>query len=112
MLDVDEISAMLENHFTRVTQEEFAANLREFCPELFEEEERLLASEQQKVIEIQRACKLEIVPKLLQRGLTAEEVAEILELDVATFTSKTVKNMTQVSAAPVVRVNQVPAAPV
>jgi hypothetical protein len=70
-----------------VTSDEFAKNLREFCPELFEgEEEGNLDNDLLKNEEIYRKAKedgkLEIAPKLLQKGFSREEVATILEIDV------------------------------
>jgi hypothetical protein len=38
MLDVKKSLKILKDHFATVTPEEFAANLKEFCPELIEEE--------------------------------------------------------------------------
>jgi hypothetical protein len=38
MLDVKKCQETLEHHFATVTREEFMANLKEFCPELFAEE--------------------------------------------------------------------------
>jgi hypothetical protein len=38
MLDVEKSLKILKDHFSTVTPEEFAANLKEFCPELIEEE--------------------------------------------------------------------------
>jgi hypothetical protein len=87
MLDIAKATQILEHHFATVTPDEFAKNLREFCPELFEDEQGssldadLLSNE-----EIYRKAKedgkLEIAPKLLQKGFTIEEVATILEIDV------------------------------
>ena len=48
MIDVQKCCEILEKHFATVTPAEFEANLREFCPEIFEEEERLLAVEREK----------------------------------------------------------------
>jgi hypothetical protein len=38
MLDVKKSLKILKDHFATVTPEEFSANLKEFCPELIEEE--------------------------------------------------------------------------
>lgn len=38
MLDVKKSLKILRDHFATITPEEFAANLKEFCPELIEEE--------------------------------------------------------------------------
>jgi predicted transcriptional regulator len=55
MLDIAKATEVLEDYFENVTQEQFALDLRRFCPELFEQ--------------------------LLQKGFSIEEIAEILELD-------------------------------
>ena len=96
---IQECGEMLEDYFANVTSEEFEADLRQFCPEIFEEEERLLAVEREKTAEIQRQTKLEIAPKLLQRGLSIAEVAEILELDAATINPDVVKQSDAVLVA-------------
>jgi predicted transposase/invertase (TIGR01784 family) len=87
MLDLAKATQILEHHFATVTPEEFAKNLREFCPELFEDEQgRNLDTETLSEEEIYRKAKedgkLEIAPKLLQKGFSIEEVATILELDI------------------------------
>jgi hypothetical protein len=87
MLDIAKATVILEHHFATVTPDEFAKNLREFCPELFEDEqEGILDTDLLKNEEIYRKAKedgkLEIAPKLLQKGFSREEVATILELDV------------------------------
>jgi hypothetical protein len=103
MVDIAKATKVLEDYFANVTKEQFSSDLRKFCPELFEEEE-----EQAKVNEYRSAAseaptqaqngrnlelltpaeiyhkakedhKLEIAAKLLQKGLNAQEVAEILE---------------------------------
>ena len=78
-------SLEIYGYFANVTHEQFAVDLEKFCPELFEEEkEREL--ERSENAEIYRQAKednkREIAPKLLEKGLSPEEVAEILELDV------------------------------
>jgi predicted transposase YdaD len=87
MLDLAKATQILEHHFATVTPEEFAKNLREFCTELFEDEQgRNLDTETLSDEEIYRQAKedgkLEIAPKLLQKGFSIEEVATILELDI------------------------------
>jgi transcriptional regulator with XRE-family HTH domain len=52
MLDANKIGEILRQHFATVTPEEFEANLRRSCPEIFEEENRLLALEAEKETEI------------------------------------------------------------
>ena len=58
---------------TRVYQEAFEEGYREGFKEVLE-----LVHEQAKL-----EAKLKIVPKLQQRGLSLEEIAELLELDLA-----------------------------
>jgi SOS response regulatory protein OraA/RecX len=85
MLDIAKATEVLEDYFENVTQEQFALDLRRFCPELFEQEEKNLKLEKLKNAEIYQKAKednkLEIAPKLLQKGFSIEEIAEILELD-------------------------------
>jgi hypothetical protein len=38
MLDLAKATKILAHHFDTVTPEEFAKNLKEFCPELFEKD--------------------------------------------------------------------------
>lgn len=87
MLDIAKATQILEHHFATVTPDEFAKNLREFCPELFEgEHEGSLDIELLNNEEVYRKAKedskLEIAPKLLQKGFSREEVATILEIDI------------------------------
>lgn len=86
MLDIDKSKEILENYFANVTQEQFAIDLEKYCPELVEAESASLESKASKSTELyqqaKQASKLEIAPKLLKKGLSIQEVAEILELDV------------------------------
>ena len=86
MLDVDKCKEILEHHFATVTREEFLANLARFCPEFIAAGiEDSAADESQATALYQQAkqeSKLEIAPKLLKKGLSIQEVAEVLELDV------------------------------
>jgi predicted transposase YdaD len=86
MLDVNKCQEILEYHFATVTSEEFLANLEEFCPEFIAAGiEDSVADEFQNTEIYQQAkqeSKLEIAPKLLKKGLSIQEVADILELDV------------------------------
>jgi hypothetical protein len=86
MLDVNKCKEILENHFATVTREEFLANLEEFCPELFNAGSDDMVTDKFQNTELyqqaKKESKLEIAPKLLQKGLSIQEVAEILELDV------------------------------
>jgi predicted transposase YdaD len=87
MIDIAKTTEQLENYFANVTNEQFAIDLKEFCPELFEEEqESSLDTKQPNNEEIYRKAKedskLEIAPKLLQKGFSIEEVAMILEIDI------------------------------
>jgi predicted transposase YdaD len=85
MLDIAKATEVLEDYFENVTQEQFALDLRRFCPELFEQEGKKIKLEKLKNAEIYQKAKedskLEIAPKLLQKGFSIEEIAEILELD-------------------------------
>jgi predicted transposase YdaD len=89
MIDIAKATETLETYFANVTHEQFAVDLEKFCPELFEEEQKHLELEELKSTEIYQKAKedhkLEIAPKLLQKGLSVEEVAEILELDVGSI---------------------------
>lgn len=86
MLDVNKSKEILENYFATATQEQFARDLEKYCPELVEAESASLESDTSRNIEIyqqaKQESKLEIAPKLLKKGLSIQEVAEILELDV------------------------------
>jgi predicted transposase/invertase (TIGR01784 family) len=86
MLDIDKSKEILENYFATVTCEQFAIDLEKYCPELVEAESANLESGTSENSEIDRQAKqeskIEIAPKLLKKGLSIQEVAEILELDV------------------------------
>jgi predicted transposase YdaD len=87
MIDIAKTTKILEDHFATATPDEFAKNLREFCPELFEgEQQNNIHNDPVKNTEIYRKAKeegkIEVAPRLLQRGFTIKEVAEILEIDI------------------------------
>ncbi len=86
MLDITKAAEILEHHFATVTPDEFAKNLRKFCPELFEDEQNSSDAVPLSSEEVYRKAKedgkLEISPKLLQKGFSREEVATILEIDI------------------------------
>ncbi|WP_310426202.1 hypothetical protein [Chamaesiphon sp. VAR_48_metabat_135_sub] len=86
MLDIDKSKEILENYFANVTREQFVIDLEKYCPELVEAESASLGSEISKNTELYQQAKneskLEIAPKLLKKGLSIQEVAEILEVDV------------------------------
>ena len=87
MLDFDKATKILTEHFANLTPEQFEVNLREYCPELFPEiEDPLDRSSLMKDTDIyqqaQQDSKLQIAPKLLNKGLSIQEVAELLELDI------------------------------
>jgi hypothetical protein len=107
-IDIAKATELLEHHFATVTPEEFRANLEKFCPELFEQEEgqsngskstslrkkeRLQSVDRELNLlthsEIYHKAKednkIEIAAKLLHKGISVEEVAEILQLDVNTL---------------------------
>jgi hypothetical protein len=90
MLDVNKLNEMFEHYFATVTNEEFLADLEKFCPEFFNAELDIPESDKFKNMELYQQAKndnkLEIAPKLLKRGLSVQEVAEILELDIHQLT--------------------------
>jgi predicted transposase YdaD len=85
-LDIAKATEILETYFANVTAEQFATDLAKYCPELFEEESIELDKDEIPKEELYRQAKeeskLEIAPKLLQKGMSVQEVAELLELDV------------------------------
>ncbi len=86
MLDIAKCKEILENYFTNVTSEEFIVDLEKYCPELFEAGSNQRDLDDFKNSDLYQQAKeenkLEIAPRLLQKGLSVEEVAELLELDV------------------------------
>jgi predicted transposase YdaD len=87
MLDFDKATKILTEHFANfanLTPEQFEVNLREYCPELFPENTDNLENIKDTNLYQQghRDSKLQIVPKLLDKGLSTQEVAELLELDI------------------------------
>lgn len=87
MLDFDKATKILTEHFANLTPEQFELNLREYCPELFPETiDEINRSPLMKDTDIyqqaQQDSKLQIAPKLLNKGLSIQEVAELLELDI------------------------------
>lgn len=86
MLDINKSKEILENYFATVTREQFAKDLEKYCPELVEAELANLEPDTSKNTELylqaKQESKLEIAPKLLKRGLSIQEVAAILELDI------------------------------
>jgi hypothetical protein len=75
MLDFDKATKILTEHFANLTPEQFEVNLREYCPELFSEStERIDRSSPVEDDDIyqqgQQDSKLQIAPKLLNKGLT------------------------------------------
>ncbi len=86
MLDFDKATKILTEHFTNLTPDEFEVNLRKYCPELSPETTDNLALENIKDTDLYQQghhdSKLQIIPKLLDKGLTTQEVAELLELDI------------------------------
>jgi predicted transposase/invertase (TIGR01784 family) len=86
MLDINKCQEILEHHFATVTREEFLANLEEYCPEFIaavrEDSESTELQNTELYQQAKQESKLEIAPKLLKKGLSIQEVAEILELDV------------------------------
>ena len=86
MLDINKSQEILENYFATVTREQFAKDLEKYCPELVEAELANIEPDTSKNTELyqqaKQQSKLEIAPKLLKRGLSIQEVAAILELDI------------------------------
>lgn len=87
MLDFDKATKILTEHFANLTPEQFEVNLREYCPELFPEktdeiDRSLVLKDTDIYQQAQQDSKLQIVPKLLNKGLSIQEVAELLELDI------------------------------
>jgi predicted transposase YdaD len=84
MLDFDKAVKILTEHFADLTPDEFEVNLRKYCPELSSETTNHL--ENIKTTDLYQQghqdSKLQIVPKLLNKGLSPQEVAELLELDI------------------------------
>jgi hypothetical protein len=90
MLDVNKANEMFEHYFATVTNEKFLADLEEFCPEFFHAEFGNSEPDKFENTELYQQAKneskLEIAPKLLKKGLSIQEVAEILELDIHLLT--------------------------
>ena len=86
MLDFDKATKILTEHFADLTPDEFEVNLRKYCPELFQENADNLDLDNIKDTALyqqgKQDSKLHIVPKLLDKGLSVQEVAELLELDI------------------------------
>ena len=86
MLDFDKATKILTEHFADLTPDEFEVNLRKYCPELFQENADNLDLDNIKNTALyqqeKQDSKLQIVPKLLDKGLSIQEVAELLELDI------------------------------
>lgn len=93
MLDPQKAASILYKHFEQLTTEQFLKNLERACPEVFEEEQEETKSSFIKGTKVDREAfeegfeegkeqkKLEILSKLLQKGLSIQEVADLLELD-------------------------------
>ncbi len=101
MVDIAKATKTLEYYFAGVTKEQFSDDLRKFCPELFEEEEEeqtngsensSLSQANDRQLDLlthseiyQKAKednKIEIATKLLHKGISVKEVADLLELDI------------------------------
>lgn len=86
MLDFDKATKILTEHFDNLTPDEFEVNLKKYCPELFQENANNLELDKIKNTDLYQQghqdSKLQIVPKLLDKGLSIQEVAELLELDI------------------------------
>jgi predicted transposase YdaD len=99
MLDFKTASQIMIEHFASLTPEQFLINLQEYCPELFDDTSAQIDLEKLKHAEIyqqaEREGKLKIVPKLLQKGLSSQEVADLLELDLETIINSQFKKSAQ-----------------
>ena len=86
MLDFDKATKILTEHFADLTPDKFEVNIRKYCPELFQENVDNLDLDNIKNTALyqqeKQDSKLQIVPKLLDKGLSIQEVAELLELDI------------------------------
>ena len=84
MLDFDKATKILTEHFANLTPDEFEVNLRKFCPQLSSETAANLECIENTDLYQQghQDSKLQIIPKLLNKGLSTQEVAELLELDI------------------------------
>jgi predicted transposase YdaD len=84
MLDFDKATKILTEHFANLTPDEFEVNLRKYCPELSPENTDNLENIKDTDLYQQghQDSKLQIIPKLLNKGLSTQEVAELLELDI------------------------------
>ena len=86
MLDIKKCQKVLEHHFATVTPEEFLTNLEKFCPEFIaagiDDSESAKFKNTELYQQAKQESKLEIAPKLLKKGLSIQEVAAILELDI------------------------------
>ncbi len=84
MLDFDKATKILTEHFANLTPDEFEANLQKYCPELSPENTDNLENIQDTDLYQQghQDSKLQIIQKLLDKGLSPQEVAELLELDI------------------------------
>jgi hypothetical protein len=77
MLDFDKATKILTEHFANLTPDEFEVNLRKYCPELYPEVTDNLALDNIKDTNLDRqGYQDRIIPKLLDRGLSTQEVAK------------------------------------
>jgi predicted transposase YdaD len=84
MLDFDKATKILTEHFANLTPDQFEVNLREYCPQLFTENTDNTDNIKDTDLYQQghQDSKLQIISKLLDKGLSTQEVAELLELDI------------------------------
>jgi predicted transposase YdaD len=86
MLDFDKATKILTEHFANLTPDEFEVNLRKYCPELSPETTDNLELDNIKDTDLyqqgQQDSKLQIIPRLLDKGMSIQEVADLLELDI------------------------------
>ncbi len=84
MLYFDKATKILTEHFANLTPDEFEVNPRKYCPELSPETADNLDRIKDTALyqKGNQDSKLQIIPKLLDKGLSTQEVAELLELDI------------------------------
>jgi predicted transposase YdaD len=84
MLDFDKATKILIEHFANLTPDEFEANLKKYCPDLSPETTENIDDIKDADLYQQghQDSKLQIIQKLLDKGLSTQEVAELLELDI------------------------------
>ncbi len=70
MLNFEKASKILEDHFTDLTDEEFIANLKEYCPRVFDKDKKLDEARQ-------RSSVLETIANLRSQQVSFKTPQEI-----------------------------------